>query len=371
MRLTLVTDAWRPQVNGVVTTLQHTVATLRASEVEVDVITPEGMATWPCPSYPEIRLALFAGSRVRQRLHAHSPDAVHIATEGPLGVAAHRACRDWGWRFTTSYHTRFPEYLSARWPIPESWTYAWLRRFHGAAVRTLVGTPSVRAELEAKGFRGVTEWSRGVDMHLFRPQPLTAQLPWGGVRSSRPVLLYVGRVAVEKNIEAFLALHGDVVKVVVGDGPARRALAAAHPEVVWAGYLQGEALAAAVAQADCLVFPSRTDTFGLVMLEAMACGVPVAAFPVPGPLDVVQPGVTGELDTDLDLAVTRALRLDRVAVRAAVMARSWEAATAQFLSQLTPVCSAVRGRVPGSGVARGFVAGSPDPLPIASRFTER
>lgn len=348
MRLTLVTDAWRPQVNGVVTTLQHTVATLRERGVDVDVVTPEGMTTFPCPSYPEIRLAWFASSRVRQRLHAHSPDAVHIATEGPLGLAAHRACRDWGWRFTTSYHTRFPEYLSARWPIPESWTYAWLRRFHGAAVRTLVGTPSVRRELEEKGFRGLVEWSRGVDTALFRPAAPQSSLPWGSARTAQPVLLYVGRVAVEKNIEAFLNLRTDCSKVVVGDGPARAALAASYPGVVWAGYLQGEALAAAVAQADCLVFPSRTDTFGLVMLEAMACGVPVAALPVPGPLDVVQPGVTGELDTDLDKAVARALRLDRVAVRAAVLARSWDVATAQFQGHLTPVRPALQGRMRGA-----------------------
>ena len=348
MRLSLVTDAWRPQVNGVVTTLQHTVASLRLRGVEVDVVTPEGMATWPCPSYPEIRLALFAGSRVRQRLHSHAPDAVHIATEGPLGLAAHRACRDWGWGFTTSYHTRFPEYLSARWPIPERWSYAWLRRFHGAAVRTLVGTPTVRRELEAEGFTNLAEWSRGVDTDQFQPQAPQHPLPWGTARSERPVLMYVGRVAVEKNIEAFLQLPVAGLKVVVGDGPARQGLAAAHPGVVWAGYLQGTALAAAVAQADCLVFPSRTDTFGLVMLEAMACGVPVAAYPVAGPLDVVQPGVTGALDEDLARAVMRALRLDRSGVRAAVMARSWEAATAQFLGHLTPVRAAVRGRMRGA-----------------------
>jgi glycosyltransferase involved in cell wall biosynthesis len=347
MRLSLVTDAWSPQVNGVVTTLQHTVAALRARGVDVDVVTPEGLKSWPCPSYPEIRLALFAGGRVRERLHAHAPDAVHIATEGPLGLAAHRACRDWGWCFTTSYHTRFPEYLSARWPVPESWSYAWLRRFHGAAVRTLVGTPSVRMELEARGFRSLAEWSRGVDTGQFRPHPPLLQLPWGAARTTRPVLMYVGRVAVEKNIEAFLALPGDAVKVVVGDGPARNSLAAANPEVVWAGYLRGESLALAVAQADCLVFPSRTDTFGLVMLEAMACGVPVAAYPVPGPLDVVQPGVTGELDVQLERAVARALRLDRAAVRAAVMARSWDAATAQFLAHLTPIRAASRGRMRG------------------------
>ena len=347
MRLSLVTDAWSPQVNGVVTTLQHTVAALRARGIEVDVITPEGMRSWPCPSYPEIRLALFAGSRVRERLHRHEPDAVHIATEGPLGLAAHRACRDWGWAFTTSYHTRFPEYLSARWPVPETWTYAWLRRFHGAAVRTLVGTPLLRRELEARGFDHLAEWSRGVDLERFRPQAPLQILPWGGARDSRPVLMYVGRVAVEKNLEAFMALRGDFLKVVVGDGPARSALQAGNPGVVWVGCLQGNVLAEAMAQADCLVFPSHTDTFGLVMLEAMGCGVPVAAYPVTGPIDVVHPGVTGELDMDLERAVARALRLDRNGVRAAVMARSWDAATGQFMAHLTPVRNALRGRLRG------------------------
>lgn len=336
MRLSLVTDAWRPQVNGVVTTLSRTVDTLREAGAEVDVITPETFATMPCPSYPEIRLSLFAGPAVHQRLLAHAPDAVHVATEGPLGLAARRSCLELGWAFTTSYHTRFPEYLSARWPLPEEWSYAWLRRFHGAAVRTLVGTPSMRKDLRRRGFRRVVEWSRGVDMRLFHPRPARELLPWGKPRAGLPVLACVGRVAVEKNIEAFLALDLPAHKVVIGDGPALPELRARHPQVEWLGYRAGEALAEAVAQADCLVFPSRTDTFGLVMLEAMAAGVPVAAYPVTGPVDVVTEGITGALDEDLGAAVARALCLDRRQVRDAVLKRSWRAATDQFLGHLAP-----------------------------------
>lgn len=334
MRLSLVTDAWRPQVNGVVTTLSMTVETLRAAGVEVDVITPDAFATMPCPSYPEIRLSLFAGATVHQRLLAHAPDAVHVATEGPLGLAARRSCLELGWSFTTSYHTRFPEYLRARWPLPEEWSYAWLRRFHGAAARTLVGTPSMRKDLRRRGFRRVVEWSRGVDTRLFHPRPARELLPWGKLRAGRPVLACVGRVAVEKNIEAFLALDVPAHKVVIGDGPALADLRAGHPEVDWLGYRAGESLAEAMAQADCLVFPSRTDTFGLVMLEAMAAGVPVAAYPVTGPVDVVTEGVTGALDEDLGAAVMRALRLDRRSVHDAVQKRSWEAATRQFVGHL-------------------------------------
>jgi glycosyltransferase involved in cell wall biosynthesis len=267
--------------------------------------------------------------------------AIHIATEGPLGLAARRVCLARGLQFTTSYHTRFPEYLSARWPLPEQWSYAWLRRFHGAAARTLVGTPTMRKDLRRRGFRRLVEWSRGVDSRLFHPRPHRELLPWGVRREGLPVLACVGRVAVEKNIEAFLALDVPAHKVVIGDGPALERLRAQHPAVTWLGYRQGEALAEAVAQADCLVFPSRTDTFGLVMLEAMSAGVPVAAFPVTGPLDVVRPGITGVLDEDLAAAVRGALQLDRRVVRSTVLSRSWAAATAQFMKHLAPVQPAV------------------------------
>ena len=354
MRLTIVTDAWAPQVNGVVTTLTRTVRGLQALGVDVEVITPQGFASIPCPSYPEIRLAIFPGAEVQRRLLANDPDAVHIATEGPLGMAARRCCLDQGWQFSTSYHTRFPEYLSARWPLPEEWTYAWLRRFHGAAARTMVGTPSMRRELTARGFKHLVEWTRGVDSELFQPKVPQRQLPWGRERTERPVLMYVGRVAVEKNIAAFLDLPYAADKVVVGDGPALAALRQAHPAVVWTGFLAGENLAGAVAQADCVVFPSRTDTFGLVMLEAMACGVPVAAFPVTGPCDVVTPGVTGELHEDLAMAVRGALRLDRHGVAAAVAGRQWSAATAQFLGHLAPTREARVARMLGAIHSRRF-----------------
>ncbi|MFM7065866.1 MAG: glycosyltransferase family 4 protein [Gammaproteobacteria bacterium] len=348
MRIALVTDAWSPLVNGVVTTLRHTVDALETLGVEVRTLTPEGHRTVRCPSYPEIRLAYGVTARVREELAAFVPDAVHIATEGALGLAARRACLDWRWRFTTSYHTRFPEYLRARWPIPEAWSYAWLRWFHGAAARTMVGTPTLRDELGARGFRHLVDWSRGVDTELFRPRAPVVELPWGVRRDARPILVHVGRVAVEKNIEAFLALELPVTKVVVGDGPAREALQRRFPQVHWTGYLHGEALASVVAQADCLVFPSLTDTFGLVMLEAMACGVPVAAFPVTGPVDVVTPGVTGELAPDLAVAVTRALRLDRAGVRAAVVARGWQGSSAQFLANLVPARTASIPRMRGA-----------------------
>jgi glycosyltransferase involved in cell wall biosynthesis len=348
MRLTLVTDAWQPQVNGVVTTLRQTVLALEARDIEVDLVTPSGHWTVPCPSYPEIRLAVAAGGAVRRRLLEHAPDAVHIATEGPLGSTARKLCLSWGWKFTTSYHTRFPEYLRARWPIPEAWSYAWLRRFHGAAARTMVGTPMLCRELQARGFTGLVEWSRGVDTEMFRPTPRHELLPWGAARGPRPLLIHVGRVAVEKNIEAFLRLPIEADKVVVGDGPARNVLQQRYPGVHWTGYLHGEALASLLAQADCLVFPSRTDTFGLVMLEAMACGVPVAAYPVTGPVDVVLPGVTGELHEDLGSAVQRALRLDRIAVREAVLSRGWAGSSAQFLANLVPTRERSRSRMRGS-----------------------
>lgn len=350
MRVSLVTDAWAPQVNGVVTTLRHTLEVLRAMDVMVDVITPEGHDTVACPSYPEIRLVWGGAAEVRRRLATFNPDAVHVATEGPLGWAARRHCLDRGWRFTTSYHTRFPEYLRARWPVPEAWTYAWLRKFHGAAARTMVGTPRLRKELSSRGFAGLADWSRGVDTDLFRPGWFADGVDESRHRAMRPRLIYVGRVAVEKNIAAFLSLPLDADKVVVGDGPARKRLESDHPEVRWTGFLHGEALVSMIAQADCLVFPSRTDTFGLVMLEAMACGVPVAAYPVTGPLDVVSPGLTGELHDELHVAVMRALRLDRIAVREAAMKHSWATSTSQFLANLVPVVSRsatrMRGAVP-------------------------
>lgn len=329
MRIAIVTDAWSPQTNGVVTTLQRTAAGLRALGHEVGLVTPEGRFTVPCPTYPEIRLALLARFDVARWLDEFAPDAVHIATEGPLGVAARAFAVSRGRAFTTSYHTQFPQYISARLPIPESVVYAYLRCFHSRASRVMVGTEEMRRDLRRHGFRRVVPWTRGVDTELFVPRPDLR--PPG---RSRPRLLYVGRVSVEKSVEDFCRLDIDADKVIVGGGPLAVELRRRYPNVEFRGYLFGADLAAAYASADCFVFPSRTDTFGLVMLEALACGVPVAAYPVTGPVDVLRDGETGCLREDLKVAVTDALRLDPAACRAQALASGWDRATAQFESNL-------------------------------------
>lgn len=317
-RLCLVTDAWLPQVNGVTTTLSRCVEELEVLGTTVAVISPQLFRTVPCPRYPEIRLALTGARGVWRHLEAARPDAVHIATEGPLGLAARRWCRRRRRPFTTSFHTRFPEYLRVYTGLPESLGYRLLRWFHGPAAATLVPTDSVRRVLEARGFSGVVTWARGVDTELFQPR---AEPFFPGLE--RPVFLSVGRVAPEKNIEAFLGLELPGSKVVVGDGPAREALQRRYPEVHWAGYRFGEELARHYAGADVFVFPSRTDTYGIVMLEANACGLPVAAYPVTGPVDVVQPGRTGVLDEDLRVACLAALELDPRECVAWARSQSW------------------------------------------------
>lgn len=328
MRIAVVTDAWHPQVNGVVRTLSTTVECLHRLGHEAVVVSPEGLPSIPCPTYPEIRLSLRAGRAVTNRLETLRPDAIHIATEGPLGLAARSWCVEHGHPFTTAYHTQFPEYLRARLPIPLRASYAWLRRFHAPAVRTLVSTESMRRTLAGRGFQHLAKWGRGVDCDLFRPQDKAwLDLP-------RPVSVFVGRLAVEKGIEDFLALDLPGTRLVIGDGPAREALQRRYPEAVFTGYLQGEALSRHVAASDVMVFPSRTDTFGLVMLEALACGVPVAAYPVTGPVDVIEHRVTGMLHDDLRLATLAALQLDPATCRAAALRHSWEACTLQFLRAL-------------------------------------
>jgi len=328
MRLALVTDAWLPQVNGVVRTLGNTIREIEAAGHEVTVISPAEFRTIPCPTYPEIRLALFAGRAVRRRLDALDPEAVHVSTEGPLGLAARNWCLRHGRPFTTAYHTQFPEYVRARVPIPLSAGYAAVRWFHRRATRTLVTTPSMQRQLEARGLRNLHLWGRGVDTALFRPRGKDfLDLP-------RPIWLYFGRVAVEKGIGDFLALELPGTKLVVGDGPACAELKRRYPKAVFAGYRHGEDLAAHISASDVFVFPSRTDTFGLVLLEAMACGVPVAAYPVTGPVDVVLDGVTGVLSEDLRRAALAALDLDPQACRAHALAHSWEASTRQFLGAL-------------------------------------
>ncbi|HVN43182.1 MAG TPA: glycosyltransferase family 1 protein [Steroidobacteraceae bacterium] len=328
MKIAIVTDAWFPQTNGVVRTLRHTIDCLRADGVAVELISPEAFRTIACPTYPEIRLSLFAARAVARRLAAIGPDGVHIATEGPLGIAARRWCLKRGLGFTTAYHTQFPEYVRARAPVPLWLSYAFMRWFHGKAARTLVATPSMRRLLVSRGFDNIALWSRGVNSDLFRPYPKDRlALP-------RPVWMYVGRVAVEKGIEDFLQLDLPGSKLVIGDGPARRDLERRHPEARFVGFRHGEDLARHVAAGDVFVFPSRTDTFGLVLLEAMACGVPVAAYPVTGPLDVVVDGVTGVLSEDLRAASLAALELDPAACRNHALGYSWEACTRQFLAAM-------------------------------------
>jgi glycosyltransferase involved in cell wall biosynthesis len=330
VKIAIVTDAWRPQTNGVVKTLSTTADGLRALGHDVTVIEPNQFKTFPCPTYPEIRLAWLPYGRLSSLLEDFGPDAIHIATEGTLGGAARKWCLRRGFPFTTSYHTQFPEYVRARVPIPLAVSYAHLRRFHSAAARTMVATPAMQRLLESRGFRNIVRWTRGVDVGLFKPRDKKyLDLP-------RPIAMYVGRVAVEKNIEAFLKLDLPGTKVVVGDGPARAELEKKYPAAKFVGYKYGEELASHVAASDVFVFPSRTDTFGLVLLEAMACGVPVAAYPVTGPIDVVTQGVTGELNEDLRAAALAALKLDPQQCRAYALANTWENATRQFLSQLAP-----------------------------------
>jgi glycosyltransferase involved in cell wall biosynthesis len=328
MRIMVVTDAWFPQTNGVVNTLAQTAAWLGRFGHEVRFTEPRDFRTIACPSYPEIRVAMRPMRRLAKNFEAFQPEALHVATEGPLGFAARRYCLRHGLRFTTSYHTQFPQYLRSRWPIPLWLSYAGLRWFHGAAHACMVSTQSVRSALRRRGFRNLVNWQRGVDTELFRPRSKDfLQLP-------RPIAAYVGRVAVEKNVDAFLKMPWKGSKIVIGDGPERARLQSQYPDALYAGFRFGEDLAAHLAAADVLVFPSLTDTFGLVNLEAMACGVPVAAFPVTGPIDVVQDGVTGALDTDLARAASRALMLDPRACRERALQSSWAACTREFEGNL-------------------------------------
>lgn len=331
LRIVVVTDAWEPQVNGVVTTLRRTRAALARLGHTIEMLSPAGHRTVPCPTYPEIRLALWPRRALAHALDALAPDAIHIATEGPLGMAAASHCAASGLAFTTSYHTQFPQYVRKRLPIPLSWTYALLRRHHGRAQRTLVATEQQRRDLVARGFERVVIWSRGVDAQVFRPRGREhLDLP-------RPVFVYMGRVAVEKNLDAFLSLDLPGTLVVIGDGPDRALLESRYPRARFLGYKFGVELAQSLSSADVFVFPSRTDTFGLVMLESMACGTPVAAYPVTGPLDVVTPGVTGVLDDDLGKAAEAALALDRDECRRVAAGWTWERASEQFLSHLVRV----------------------------------
>jgi glycosyltransferase involved in cell wall biosynthesis len=326
MKIALVTDAWLPQVNGVVTTLRQTSLHLQELGHQVARISPEQFTTVPCPGYAEIRLAVFPGHKVARGLERIAPDVVHIATEGPLGRAARNWCARNNFPFATSCHTRFPEYLRLRAPIPLSLSYAVLRNFHAPAHCTLVRTRTQKDLLEARGFGHLSIWPGAVDCDLFRPLGKDAlSLP-------RPISMYMGRVSVEKNLEAFLDLQLPGTQVVVGDGPDLQKLRRKYPSAVFTGARFGVELAKTLSAADVFVFPSRTDTLGLVMLEAMACGVPVAAFPVPGPADLLTEGGTGAMDEDLRAAVFRALALDGEACIEFAREHSWLRSTENFLS---------------------------------------
>ena len=334
-RVLIVSDAWRPQVNGVVRTLATLVHELHQIGVVAEVIGPDRFRTLPCPTYPDIRLSVLPRRKLARMMTEFRPDALHIATEGPLGIAARKFARSQGWIFTTAFHTRFPEYLAARTRLPTRLSYAWLRRFHNAGHGLMVATESLRQELAERGFAHLRAWSRGVDLAHFQPEP---REPWPGL--PRPVFLYVGRVAVEKNIAAFLDLDLPGSKVVVGDGPQRATLQRQFPGVHFAGAKHGADLSRAYAGADVMVFPSLTDTFGLVMLESLACGTPVAAFPVTGPKDVLLPGgpAVGCVDEDLRHAALEALdNGDRAACRAYAETFSWRACAERFVANLVPI----------------------------------
>lgn len=331
MKIMIVTDAWEPQVNGVVRTLKSTSRELMALGHRVELLTPLEFKTIACPTYPEIRLSILPRRRVAQRIQAFAPDALHIATEGPLGMAARAFAIRNKLPFTTAYHTRFPEYVQARFGIPIGATYKFLHWFHKRSEAVMAPTPVVKTDLEKFGFNNVVLWTRGVDLDIF--QPMESKV----LNTTRPIFLYVGRVAVEKNVEAFLKLNLPGSKWVAGEGPALAELKSRYTNVNYLGVLSQAELAKVYAAADVFVFPSRTDTFGLVLLEAMACGTPVAAYPVTGPIDVLGTDGPGALDEDLQEACLRALKIERADARAWAEKFSWRAASEQFASHLKPL----------------------------------
>lgn len=330
LRILVVTDAWHPQINGVVRTLDRLQIEISRLGHEVEIVGPDRFRSLPCPTYPDIRLALAPGRRLARLIDSFQPCAIHVATEGPLGWAARRYCLSRKLSFTTAFHTRFPEYVAARTGLPASLGYAILRRFHAPSSGLMVATASLQAELGARGFANLRRWTRGVDTEFFRPRADST------IDAPRPIHLYVGRLAVEKNLDAFLGLDLVGSKLVVGDGPQAAELERRYPEARFLGTRTGEDLARLYAAADVFVFPSRTDTFGLVLLEALASGVPVAAFPVPGPLDVIDGSGAGVLDEDLKTAIRAALRVPRERCREYALAFSWRRSSEQFLDNLRP-----------------------------------
>ena len=334
MRILLATDAWRPQVNGVVRTLENMTLAAQTQGAEFTFLTPEAFPTFPLPTYAEILIAIPDDREIARRIDASGADHIHIATEGPIGWATRKYALERGRMFTTGYHTRFPEHVRARTLIPEDWTYRLLRHFHAPSAAVMAPTPSIRDELTRRGFTGVKVWTRGVDHALFRPRAgRVLDLPG-------PIFLYVGRIAVEKNLEAMLSLKLPGSVALIGEGPARERLARRFPHAHFLGARFGEALAEAYASADVFVFPSRTDTFGIVLLEAMASGLPVAAFPAPGPLDVVRDSGAGALDEDLRAACLRALDIPREAARARACEFTWAESARQFLGHIVEALEA-------------------------------
>ncbi len=330
MNILIVTDAWEPQVNGVVRTIKSTRRELEKLGHQVDILSPLKFKTFPCPTYPDIALSIRPKRGVIEHIETFKPDAIHIATEGPLGLAARAWALKNRFPFTTAYHTRFPEYVHARFRVPLSWTYQYLKWFHGPSKAIMAPTHVVKRDLEIAGFKNVVLWSRGVELDIFTPRKVQRL----GTRP--PIFLYVGRVAVEKNIEAFLALDLPGSKWVAGEGPALASLRAKYPKANFMGVLNQQELADVYSSADVFVFPSKTDTFGLVLLEAMACGLPVAAYPVTGPLDVIGDAPAGAMHHDLKQACLDALQLKRDDAVAHAQKFSWAAATAQFIENLHP-----------------------------------
>ncbi|MBV7255367.1 glycosyltransferase family 1 protein [Pacificimonas sp. WHA3] len=331
MKITIVTDAWAPQVNGVVRTLHSVRGELERGGDKVDVISPDLFPNCACPSYPEIRLALAWSGQVGARIRRFRPDAIHIATEGPLGLAARRWCQRKGLPFTTAYHTQFPDYVSARTGLPARWFWRFERWFHGPARATLAATPSLRTQLTREGVTPLLPFGRGVDFRAFPETRLPCPAAYDGAEG--PVQLYVGRIAIEKNLEAFLHTETPGTKILVGDGPAKVDLMRRYPRARFLGPLHGPALAAAYQHADVFVFPSRTDTFGMVIIEALACGTPVAAYPVQGPIDLVTPDV-GALSEDLAEATMAALTRNRKTCMAYGRSFTWGKAAFEFRSAL-------------------------------------
>lgn len=331
MRIALISDAWHPQINGVVTTLTNTVATLKALGHEVELITPDRFKTYPWPGYPDVGMAFLCGPKLRPIIKAFKPDAIHLVTEGSIGYAARRFCREFGYHYTSSYLSQFPEYFKLRIGFPKLISEAYLRWFHSESSRVMVATPSLEQEMSQKGYQHLARWSRGVDTEMFRPRDKSF------IKDPRPIFMFTGRVAIEKNIEAFLKLDLPGTKYVIGDGPYREILQKKYPAVRFTGYQQDEHLARLMAAGDVFVFPSRTDTFGVVLLEALASGIPVAAYPVQSSKDVITDDQAGILSENLHDAAINALALNSEDCRRYALNYSWEKCTQQFVDNLVPM----------------------------------